>query len=206
MSRRPLAQPHGPIEETTLTYVATGGPQGDPPPSCLTAGMYAGMMGNPRTPAVPPPADEPGRDGGDFDEAARLRAALLRLGRLLRNIDAGSGLTPAELAVLAAVDRYGPVRPSDLARHQALNPTMLSRLLGRLLEDGTVARHEDPDDGRVAWVVVTARGRELHQQLQAARAAALRQHLDQLPLSQQRAISAALPALEALAELVGSSR
>ncbi len=176
------------------------------PPSCLTAGMYVGAMGDPRTPAPPSPAGESAPGAGDFDEAARLRAALLRLGRLLRNIDAGSGLTPAELAVLAAVDRYGPVRPSDLARHQALNPTMLSRLLGRLVEDGTVARQEDPDDGRVALVSVTARGRELHQQLQAARAAALRQHLDQLPLSQQRAVSAALPALEALAELVGSNR
>lgn len=143
---------------------------------------------------------------GDSDEAVRLRAALLRLGRLLRNIDAGSGLTPAELAVLAAVDRYGPVRPSALARHQALNPTMLSRLLGRLVEDGAVTRGDDPDDGRVALVSVTARGRQLHQQVQRARAAALRQHLEQLTVSQQRAVSAALPALEALAELVGRDR
>ncbi|MCU4182743.1 MarR family transcriptional regulator [Acidiferrimicrobium sp. IK] len=162
-------------------------------------------MGSPQAPAARPPAGEPGGNAA-FDEAARLRVALLRLGRLLRSIDAGSGLTPSELGVLAAVDRYGPLRPSDLARHQALNPTMLSRLLGRLVENGTVTRHEDPNDGRVALVSATPRGRELHQQLQAARAAALRQHLDQLPRAQQRAISAALPALEALAQLVGSNR
>jgi DNA-binding MarR family transcriptional regulator len=163
-------------------------------------------MRRPPTLAAPSPPGEPARPAGDFDEAARLRAALLRLGRLLRNIDAGSGLTPAELAVLAAVNRHGPIRPSDLARHQALNPTMLSRLLGRLVEGGTLARHQDPGDGRVSLVAVTAPGRQLHEQLQAARAEALRLHLEQLPLSHQRAIRAALPALEALAGLVATKR
>lgn len=163
-----------------------------------------------RTRTAPSPSPAPGRGpaggAGDFDEAARLRAALLRLGRLLRSIDAGSGLTPAESAVLAAVDRHGPVRPSDLARQQALNPTMLSRLLGRLVEEGALTRGEDPGDRRVALVAVTGRGRRLHKQVQAARAAELRRQLDRLPTAQQRAVSAALPALEALAELVGAER
>lgn len=163
-------------------------------------------MATPRTPAPAAPTPRAPSGAGDSDDAVRLRAVLLRLGRLLRNIDAGSGLTPAELGVLAAVDRYGPVRPSDLARHQALNPTMLSRLLGRLVEDGTLTRDDDPGDGRVALVSVTARGRQLHRQVQKARAAALRQHLDGLTLAHQRAVSAALPALEALAELVASHR
>lgn len=167
-------------------------------------------MGTSPTRTAPPPSGAPGREpsgaAGEFDEAARLRAALLRLGRLLRSIDAGSGLTPAETAVLAAVDRHGPVRPSDLARQQALNPTMLSRLLGRLVEEGALSRGEDADDRRVALVAVTARGHRLHKQVQAARAAELRRHLDRLPPAQQRAISAALPALEALADLVGVER
>ena len=157
--------------------------------------------------ALSPPRDPgPAGGGGDFDEAARLRAVLLRLGRLLRSIDAGSGLTPAEPAVLAAVDRHGPVRPSDLARQQALNPTMLSRLVGRLVEEGALTRGEDAGDRRVALVSVTARGRRLHKQLQTARAAALRRQLDRLPPAQQQAVAAALPALEALAELVGAER
>ena len=63
--------------------------------------------------------------GDDLDEAARLRAVLLRLGRRLRAIDAGSGLTPAELSVVGATVRWGPIRPSELARREGLNPTML---------------------------------------------------------------------------------
>lgn len=158
------------------------------------------------TPVTRSPSGGTASGAGELDEAARLRAAFLRLGRLLRNIDAGSGLTPAELGVLATVDRCGPIRPSDLARHQALNPTLLSRMLGRLVRDGMLARHEDPEDGRVALMLVTARGRQLHHQMQAARSAALRWHMDQLPRSQQQAVSAALPALEALVELLGGSR
>ncbi len=153
-------------------------------------------------------ADEPGtRPAGDLDEAARLRAVLLRLGRRLRAVDAGSGLTPAELSVLGAAVRSGPIRPSELARCEGINPTTLSRLLARLVDDGALCRQDDPTDGRGALVSVTARGRRLHRQIRAARARALGEHIARLPTSQQRAISAALPALEALIELVdGSAR
>jgi DNA-binding MarR family transcriptional regulator len=147
------------------------------------------------------------RPAGDLDEAARLRAVLLRLGRRLRAIDAGSGLTPVELSALGAVVRGGPIRPSDLARYEGINPTTLSRLLARLVDEGALRRQDDPTDGRGALVSVTAVGRRLHQQLRAARGRALREHLARLPASQQRAVSAALPALEALIELLdGSTR
>ncbi|MHB1710676.1 MAG: MarR family winged helix-turn-helix transcriptional regulator [Acidimicrobiales bacterium] len=138
----------------------------------------------------------------DLDKAARLRAVLFRLGRRLRAIDAGSGLTPAELSVLGTAARRGPIRPSELARHEGINPTTLSRLLARLVDENALCRQDDPADGRVALVSVTARGRRLHQQLRAARARTLCEHVARLPASQQRAISAALPALEALVELV----
>jgi DNA-binding MarR family transcriptional regulator len=132
---------------------------------------------------------------------------LLRLGRRIRAIDAGSGLTPAELSILGTAVRCGPIRPSDLARREAINPTTLSRLLARLVDAGALCRQDDPADGRGALVSATARGRRLYQQLRAARARALCEHVVRLPASQQRAVSAAIPALEALVELVdGSAR
>jgi DNA-binding MarR family transcriptional regulator len=144
--------------------------------------------------------------GDDLDEVARLRAVLLRLGRRLRAIDAGSGLTPAELSVVGATVRWGPIRPSELARREGLNPTMLSRILARLVDDGTLCRQDDPADGRVALVSVTTSGRRLHRQIRAARAQVLHEHIGRLPTSQQRAISAALPALESLVELLDGGR
>jgi DNA-binding MarR family transcriptional regulator len=132
---------------------------------------------------------------------------LLRLGRRLRAIDAGARLTPAELSALGAVVRGGPIRPSELARREGINPTTLSRLLVRLVDEGALCRQDDPTDGRGALVSVTTQGRRLHQQIRAARGRALREQLARLPASQQRAISAALPALEALIDLLdGSAR
>jgi len=142
----------------------------------------------------------------DLDEAAQLRAALLRLGRRLRAIDAGSGLTPAELSVLGSVVRSGAIRPSALAQAEGMNPTMLSRLLARLVDGGALERQDDPADRRVALVTATPLGRHVHRQLRVARAKALWRHVGQLPVEQQRAISAALPALEALVELVECER
>jgi DNA-binding MarR family transcriptional regulator len=127
---------------------------------------------------------------------------LLRLGRRLRAIDAGSGLTPAELSVLGAAVRCGPIHPSALAQCEAINPTTLSRLLARLVDEGALCREDDPADGRGALVCVTARGRRLHQQLRVAHARALCEHVARLSDSQQRAISAAIPALEVLIEVV----
>jgi len=142
----------------------------------------------------------------ELDEPVRLETVLLRLSRHLRTIDAGSGLTPAELSVLSAIVRGGPVRPSDLAVHEGRNPTMVSRLLTRLVEDGSIRRQDDPTDGRGALFVATSRGRLLHGQVRSARAAVVASHLGCLPANHRRRISAALPALEALEEQFGGVR
>jgi DNA-binding MarR family transcriptional regulator len=136
-----------------------------------------------------------------IDEAARLRAAILRLARRLRAIDAGTGFTPAELSCLGAIVHRGPMRSSDLAAAEQLNPTMLSRLLGRLVDAGVVSRQADPEDRRGALVDATARGRRTHERLRTERARALRAQVLLLSDEQRRDLLAALPALEALVEL-----
>lgn len=146
------------------------------------------------------------RISGGVDEADRLHVVLLRLGRRLRAIDAGTGFTPAELSVLAVVVRCGPIRPSELARREGLNPTMLSRLLAHLVEDGAIGRRDDPADRRLAPVMATARGRRLHRQLRTERARALGGHVDRLGPDERRAILAALPALEALVDVIDGNR
>jgi DNA-binding MarR family transcriptional regulator len=147
------------------------------------------------------------RPVGNLDEVDRLNAVLFRLGRRLRAIDARTGLTPAELSALGTAVRVGPIRPSELARREGINPATLSRLLARLVDEGALCREDDPADGRGALVCVTARGRRLHQQLRVAHARALCEHVARLSDSQQRAISAAIPALEALIEVMdGSAR
>ena len=130
----------------------------------------------------------------------RLRTALGMTSRYLRATDAGEGLTPTELSILATISRRGSLRLTELAEIERVNPTMLSRIAARLAEAHLISREADADDRRAARVEATAAGRALHERIRAERTASLAAHLDELPDDDLQALRAALPALEALAE------
>jgi DNA-binding MarR family transcriptional regulator len=134
------------------------------------------------------------------DASARLRAAVGRLSRRLRETRAGSGLTPTQISVLFSIVRLGPLTMTELAEREALNPTMLSRVVAGLCEAGLVARSTDRSDRRVALAAPTAAGRRLRERIQRERSEALARHLAALEPAERDAILAAIPALEALAE------
>src|ERR1700722_9114702 len=94
-----------------------------------------------------------------LEPTERLRAVLGRLSRRLRPTLAGSGLTPSQIAVLFTVVRLGPLRLSELAEIERLNPTMLSRIAAQLTETGLIKRSADPDDRRASLVQASAAGR-----------------------------------------------
>jgi DNA-binding MarR family transcriptional regulator len=130
----------------------------------------------------------------------RLRAALGMTARYLRTTDAGEGLTPTELSILATISRRGSLRLTELAEIERVNPTMLSRIAARLSDARLISRRADVDDRRAARVEATAAGRALHERIRAQRTASLAAHLDELPDEDVQALRAALPALEALAD------
>jgi DNA-binding MarR family transcriptional regulator len=132
------------------------------------------------------------------DDVTRLRTAIGMLARSLRYTDAGAGLTPSELTVLSTIARSGPIGLSELAALQRLNPTMLSRIAGKLCEAGLIERTASPDDRRAAVVDVTAAGRRRHRAIQAERTESLTRHVEALAPADAAALLAALPALEAL--------
>lgn len=137
------------------------------------------------------------------DEVARLRAAVGMLSRRLRSTSAASGLTPTQRSVLFEVVRAGgPVRIGDLAARLALNPTLLSRVIGHLVGEGLAVRAAEASDRRAATVTATAKGRRLHQRARSERNDVLARGLAELSDDQRRTVLAALPALEALAERV----
>src|SRR5947208_6846445 len=138
----------------------------------------------------------------DVETAARLRVAIARLSRRLRVTAAGSaaGLTPTRISVLLTVVREGPIRLSELARAESLNPTMLSRVIADLVEAGLLERSSDHGDRRAAWVRVTESGTTLAEQMRRERTDALNDALEGLPGEERRLIEQALPALEGLAE------
>jgi DNA-binding MarR family transcriptional regulator len=130
----------------------------------------------------------------------RLRSALGITARYLRSTEAGAGLTPTELSILATITRRGTLRLTDLAEIERVNPTMLSRVAGRLAELALISRQPDAEDRRAARVEATKAGKALHERIRAERTASLGAHLDELSGDDLAALLAALPALEALAD------
>jgi DNA-binding MarR family transcriptional regulator len=133
-----------------------------------------------------------------------------RLSRRLNALARGSGLTPTQLSTLGVIARQGPIRLSDLAEIESMNPTMVSRIVAALDEAGLVRRRTDPDDRRSGLLEVTAAGRRTHDRLRAERGRALTQGLEALDARDAGAIEAALPALEQLVDAMsrrdGSAR
>jgi DNA-binding MarR family transcriptional regulator len=134
------------------------------------------------------------------EEVIRLRRVVLRLARQLHAASDGGGLTPTQTSVLGLTATRGPLSLSELTELEGLNPTMVSRVIGRLVSLGLIQRLRDPDDFRVGRVEVTPGGRRVHEQLTAERSAMLSQCVANLPADQGDALLAALPALENLAE------
>lgn len=140
------------------------------------------------------------------EDGARLRAAIGKLSRRLRPTVAGSGLTPTQISVLFTVARMGPLRLSELAEIEGLNPTMLSRLTAQLCEADLLRREPDPEDGRAALVRATAAGRRLRERIHRERTQALNAHVEALDEHQRAALWNALPVLEELAERLPGRR
>ncbi|MGH7691255.1 MAG: MarR family winged helix-turn-helix transcriptional regulator [Candidatus Dormibacteria bacterium] len=132
--------------------------------------------------------------------ATPLRILIGRLSRRLRQTAAGADLTPTQLAVLATVVRDGPLGIAPLAQREGVNPTMLSRIVGKLCDRGLVARRVDPQDARAATVIATERGRRLQRRIGDERSDLLSRRLQALPSRQRQLLAEAIPALEALAD------
>ena len=137
-----------------------------------------------------------------------MRTAIGRLSRRLRTTAAArdAGLAPTAISVLLSVVRSGPVRLSELAETEGVNPTMLSRAVGGMVQDGLLVRSSDEADRRAAWVEATVAGRRLAERMRRERTDAVNVALAALPESEQGRIERALPALEALAEELKSRR
>jgi DNA-binding MarR family transcriptional regulator len=140
----------------------------------------------------------------DLDAAVRLRAIVGKLSKRLSAAARGSGLTQTQLSALGVIARLGPIRMTELAEIESVNPTMLSRVVAHLDDAGLVRRRPDAEDRRAALVEVTAAGRKTHDRLRAERGRVLAEGLAQLDPADRGRLEAALPALEALADAVRS--
>jgi len=138
----------------------------------------------------------------DTETAQRLRIVFGRLARVLRPTEASlaANLTPTRASVLLNTVRNGPIRLSDVAEQEGLNPTLLSRTVAHLAQDGLVTRTADAADRRSAWLDATPAGRDLAARIRAERTRVVEAGLAELSPEDRGRIEGALPALEELLE------
>jgi DNA-binding MarR family transcriptional regulator len=140
----------------------------------------------------------------DVELVARLRGVISRLARKLNDTSTGEGLTPTQYSVLGLVRKRGPLGLAELTDLEGLNPTMLSRIVRKLDDNGLIRRLPDPSDLRAVRVEITSAGALVHERILALRTSVLADWLDLLPPDTLDTLLAAVPAMEALAEAVTS--
>jgi MarR family transcriptional regulator for hemolysin len=75
------------------------------------------------------------------------------------------GITRAQWAVLARLDRFEGLKQSELAEMLDLQPISLTRLLDRLCAGGLIERRADPNDRRAKRLFLTPAARPLLERL-----------------------------------------
>src|SRR3954468_9112239 len=108
--------------------------------------------------------------------AAHLRVVLARTARRLRQ-EAGTDLSPSQTSALAAIERHGPLTPSELATCERIQRPTATRVLARLEEAEPLSRAAHPADRRSSLGSVTAEGRALLEHLRTRKDAFLAQRL-----------------------------
>jgi len=137
------------------------------------------------------------------DVARRLSAVVVRVTRSIRPMH--GELSGGHYATLATVQRFGPQRPSDLARSERVSAPTMTRIVAVLEERGLVTRRQSAQDLRSVTVDITPEGDRLVARVRAEQAEALAGLLSALDDEQVGAIAGALDALDALArEAVGA--
>src|SRR5437764_1423340 len=112
------------------------------------------------------------------EQVSRLRLVILRLARRVRQ-EGHPGITPSQLAVMASLNRYGPMTVGEIATAERVQPPSISRIV-RALEEGGHVRRATLEDRRSARVSLTPQARRLIQGIRTQRDAWLRQRLARL--------------------------
>jgi DNA-binding MarR family transcriptional regulator len=118
----------------------------------------------------------PELSAGDFENLLAFRNSLRRFLRWSETRAREAGLTPAQHQLLVAVKGHPGGEPptiSDLAGYLLLRHHSVVELVDRAAAAGVVARRDDPRDGRVTRVMLTAEGERKLSRLASA-------HLDEL--------------------------
>jgi DNA-binding MarR family transcriptional regulator len=137
--------------------------------------------------------------GTEAELAARLRLAVIRLSRRIRQQVAG-GLTPSQVSALASVERLGTPTLGELAAFEQVQPPSMTRLVDGLVTLGLVSREGDSGDRRLARVALSAEGRRTLQRNRSLRNAFLVRRLLRLSPEERERLDHLVVLLERLVD------
>lgn len=135
----------------------------------------------------------------DAELAARLRLAVMRLARRLRQ-QAPAGVTPSQLSVLSILSERGAMALGGLADAERVRPPTMTRIVAALQDERLVERAQDPDDRRRVNVVLTKDGRGLVATNRTRKNAYLAHKLRELAQEDREALERAGAVLERILE------
>jgi DNA-binding MarR family transcriptional regulator len=146
-------------------------------------------MSAPRTSALVELSNGASEQTTDEELAARLRVAVTRLNRRLRQ-QSLAGLSPAQASALGTVSRGEALTLGEVAALEQVQPPTATRLVSSLEIAGLVARVNDELDRRVVRVKITAEGRRALERIRTLKNAYLRRRLAALdPAEREQAES-----------------
>lgn len=141
------------------------------------------------------PVDDQRRDriGETLDQASDL---------VIRYLSDRAGLSLAASFALNRLHREGPSRLTVLAAKEGVSQPSMTQLIQRMERHGLVRRQTDPEDGRVALVAITDKGRSILDDRRHIRRDRLADLLTTLTADEARALAlaaeVALPILRRL--------
>lgn len=130
-----------------------------------------------------------------------VRRLVRALGASNRETERTVGINSSELFVLAAIETSPGLSMGELAEHTASQSSMVSEIVGRLVDGGLAVRRTSRHDARCAEIDLTARGRSLSHAAPKTVQKALVDGFERLPAAQRRALIEGLEAWLASAHL-----
>jgi|SRR5215211_4699619 len=131
--------------------------------------------------------------------ATRLREAITRLNRRVRQARPIGDLTATQINALLSLELAGALTPRELADAERVQPPTMTKIVARLEERGLVQRTPHPTDGRQVILSSTGAGRAVLAQYQRARDEWLTRRLAELAPDERETLARAAEILEKLA-------
>ncbi len=151
--------------------------------------------------------DESSLSGERFAAVLRDWAAVF-MRRSMRDfvqLSKNSGLSISQMGALFRLYHGGFCGVSDLGDHLGVTNAAASQMVERMVQQGLLARIEDPEDRRGKIISLTLKGRELVEESIDARRRWIEQLTQTLTVDEQEVIIAALNTLTAVARQVEST-